>query len=87
MKECTELCEMRFRLDITEFFFTVRLLKCWNRLPGKAVDPSCPSVFKRHLDNDLSDILQFLVRSFPTELLVLYSISLYSILNSNFNGA
>ena len=30
-------------------FFTERVVKPWNRLPGDVVDAPCLSVFKRHL--------------------------------------
>jgi len=37
-----KLKEGRFRLDIRKKFFTMRVVKHWNRLPGEAV--SAPSL-------------------------------------------
>ena len=46
-----------FRLDIRKHFFTKRVVKHWNRLPREVVDAPSLSVFKRHLDNALSNKL------------------------------
>jgi len=43
------------RMDIRKKFFTVKLLRHWNRLPSEVVDAPCLSVFNRHSDNALSN--------------------------------
>jgi len=47
----------RFRLDISEHFFTERMLKPWNRLPREVVDAPSLSVLKRPLDSALNNVL------------------------------
>jgi len=49
---CSKLHQKSFRLDIT-----VRFVKHWNRLPREVVNTPRLSVFKRHLDNVLNNLL------------------------------
>ncbi|GAB0176695.1 hypothetical protein GRJ2_000134700 [Grus japonensis] len=46
-----------FKLDIRKHFFTKRMVKHWNRLPREVVNAPNLSVFKRHLDNALNNML------------------------------
>ncbi|KFQ06891.1 hypothetical protein N329_05955, partial [Haliaeetus albicilla] len=49
--------EGRFRLDVRKKFFTVRVVRYWNRLPREAVDAPSLEVFKAKLDEALSNLL------------------------------
>ena len=49
--------EGRFRLDIRKKFFTVRVVRHWNRLPGEVVDAPSLEVFKAGLDGALSNLV------------------------------
>ena len=53
----SRLCLGRFGLDIRKHFFTERVVKHWNRLPREVVDAPSLSVFKRHFDNALNNML------------------------------
>ncbi|KFQ78318.1 hypothetical protein N337_10426, partial [Phoenicopterus ruber ruber] len=47
----------RFRLDIRKKFFTMRVVRHWNRLPREAVDAPYLEVFKARLDGALSNLV------------------------------
>jgi len=53
----SKLKEGRFRLDIRKKFFTMRVVKHWNRLPKEAVDAPSLEVFKARLDGALSNLV------------------------------
>ncbi|KFQ80757.1 hypothetical protein N335_12722, partial [Phaethon lepturus] len=52
-----KLKESRFRLDIRKKFFTMRVVRHWNRLPREAVDAPSLEVFKHRLDGALSNLV------------------------------
>ncbi|KFO75466.1 hypothetical protein N303_07315, partial [Cuculus canorus] len=52
-----KLKQGRFRLDIRIKFFTVRVVRCSNRLPREVVDAPSLEVFKARLDVALSSFV------------------------------
>ncbi|KAJ7399925.1 hypothetical protein BTVI_110072 [Pitangus sulphuratus] len=52
-----KLKEGRFRLDTGEKFFTVRVVKYWNRLPREVVDAPTLAVSRARLDKALSNLV------------------------------
>jgi len=53
----SKLHQERFRLDITKHVFTKKVVKHWNMLPKEVLNASSLSVFKRHLDSALNNML------------------------------
>ncbi|KFW87838.1 hypothetical protein N305_06144, partial [Manacus vitellinus] len=51
------LREERFRLFFSKKFFTVRVVRHWNRLPRGALDTPSLEVFKNRLDGALSNLV------------------------------
>ncbi|KFP59302.1 hypothetical protein N323_07453, partial [Cathartes aura] len=47
----------KYGLDIRKTFFTMRVVKHWNRLPGGVVDAPSLEIFKIRLDGALSNLL------------------------------
>jgi len=52
-----KLKEAKFRLDIRKKFFTMRVVRHWNRLPREAVAAPSLKVFKARLDGALSNLV------------------------------
>ena len=52
-----KLEECRFRLDIRKKFFTVKVVRHWNRLPSEAVDAPSPEAFKARLNGTLRNLI------------------------------
>ncbi|KFU95277.1 hypothetical protein M959_05064, partial [Chaetura pelagica] len=52
-----KLGEGRFRLDIRKKFFTMRVVRCQNRLPREALDAPSLEVFKARLDKALTTLV------------------------------
>ncbi|KFU99052.1 hypothetical protein N340_09930, partial [Tauraco erythrolophus] len=52
-----KLKEGRFRVDRRKKFFTQRVVRHWNRLPGEVVDAPSLEVFKARLDEALGNLV------------------------------
>ncbi|KFP10081.1 hypothetical protein Z169_14704, partial [Egretta garzetta] len=52
-----KLNQGRFRLDIRKKFFTMRVVKHWNRLPREVVKAPSLETFKTRLDGALSSLI------------------------------
>ncbi|KFU88114.1 hypothetical protein M959_12271, partial [Chaetura pelagica] len=53
----SKLEEEIFRLDIRRKFFSVRVVRYWNRFPKEVVDAPSLEVFKARLDGALSSLV------------------------------
>ncbi|KFP14572.1 hypothetical protein Z169_07764, partial [Egretta garzetta] len=52
-----KLNQGRFRLDLRKKFFTMRVVKHWNRLPREGVEAPSLETFKTRLDGALSNLM------------------------------
>ncbi|KGL94454.1 hypothetical protein N301_13344, partial [Charadrius vociferus] len=52
-----KLEEGRFRLNIRKKFFTLRVVRHWNRLPREVVEAPSLEVFKARLDTALGNLV------------------------------
>ena len=52
-----KLREGRFRLDIRKTFFTMRVVKHWNRLPREVAEAPSLETFKTRSDRALSNLV------------------------------
>ncbi|KFP10463.1 hypothetical protein Z169_02453, partial [Egretta garzetta] len=52
-----KLKQGRFRLDIRKEFFTMKVVKHWNRLPREVVEAPSLETFKARLDGALSNLI------------------------------
>ncbi|KFZ59170.1 hypothetical protein N338_13549, partial [Podiceps cristatus] len=52
-----KLKQGRFRLDVRRKFFTMRVVKHWNRLPREAVEAPSLETFKPRVDGALSNLI------------------------------
>ncbi|KFP15607.1 hypothetical protein Z169_08835, partial [Egretta garzetta] len=52
-----KLNQGRFRLDIRKKFFTMRVVKHWNRLPREVVEAPSLEAFQARLDRALSNLI------------------------------
>ncbi|KGL95253.1 hypothetical protein N301_04583, partial [Charadrius vociferus] len=52
-----KLEEGRFRLNIRKKFFTLRVVRHWNRLPREVVEAPSVEVFKARLDVALGNLV------------------------------
>ncbi|KFW07367.1 hypothetical protein N327_12322, partial [Fulmarus glacialis] len=52
-----KLKERRFRLDIRQKFFTMKVVKHWSRFPREVVDAPSLGTFKVRLDGAVNNLI------------------------------
>ncbi|KFZ62445.1 hypothetical protein N338_09590, partial [Podiceps cristatus] len=52
-----KLKEERYRLDLRKKFFTMQVVKHWNRLPSEVVEAPSLDIFKAGLDVALGNLI------------------------------
>ncbi|KFP10390.1 hypothetical protein Z169_11821, partial [Egretta garzetta] len=52
-----KLRQGRFRVDLRKKFFTMRVVKHWNRFPREVVEAPSLGTFKARLDGALSNLI------------------------------
>lgn len=48
-------------MDIRGKFFTMKVVRCWHRLPGEVVNAPSLEVFQSRLDEALGNVIESLV--------------------------
>lgn len=62
---CSKLHQGKFKLGVRKHFFMKKVVKHWNSLSEKVFDALSLSVFKRHLDNAVINMLSSCFQTIP----------------------